>query len=294
MNRRSLPLAMTALIGLFNAGTLTAQSISITDCIQPIAPGLTVRAVREEPRDPAGANCSPDAGPWECSPEGGTVTGAALWTSAGTDAAGNTYVLAGDASAPASYWHLQRINETGATEEVAQITRVLCTDVNCQIGKSCTLGPLNLDVTNGRIVIPVLAELFDVVGAYELKMGIVELSGLPTMFDTLLTFVPGGTLAALTPAHPDGFRVADSLQVWTGNVRAMPDWSQAQPLACLAATAPAPGQVVTVADTLPDPPVGEGRYYLMASQSGPNRRLGRAYINGAVVARDPVGLPVCQ
>jgi len=112
---------------------------------------------------------------------------------------------------------------------------------------------------------------------------------------TLLTFIPGQqAMNILTPAHPDGFRSADSLQVWTGNVRTMPDWSQAQPLACMAAQNPSPGQIVNVADTLPEPPVGEGRYYLVASQSGADRRLGRQYVNGAFSARLPAGLPVCQ
>jgi len=40
--------------------------------------------------------------------------------------------------------------------------------------------------------------------------------------------------------------------------------------------------------------VGQGRYYLVASQSGSDRRLGRQYVNGAFSARQPAGLPVCQ
>ena len=118
----------------------------------------------------------------------------------------------------------------------------------------------------------------------------VTIGGLPKLFDTLLTFIPGQqALNILTPAMPDGFRSADSLQVWTGNVRSMPDWSQAQPLACLAAQNPVPGQVVSAPDSLPDPVVGEGRYYLVASQKGADRRLGRQYVNGAFSARQPVG-----
>jgi hypothetical protein len=125
--------------------------------------------------------------------------------------------------------------------------------------------------------------------------GLVKITGFPTMFDTLLTFVPGQqAMNIITPAMPDGFRSADSLQVWTGDVRTMPDWSKAQPLACTAAASPIPGQVVTVPDALPDPAVGRGRYYLVASQTGPDRRLGRQYLNGAFSGRDPSMLPVCQ
>jgi len=150
-------------------------------------------------------------------------------------------------------------------------------------------------VTNGRIIVLAVAQycapgVFPCIG----KIGVLEISGLPQMFDTLLTYIPGGqTLSALTPAHPDGFRSADSLQVWTGNVRSLPDWSQAQPLTCSAAASPTPGQVVSVPDSLPDPAVGQGRYYITASQHGSDRRLGRQYVNGAFSARDPAGLPVC-
>ena len=126
-------------------------------------------------------------------------------------------------------------------------------------------------------------------------LGVGELRGLPAQFDTLLTFIPGQqAMNILTPAHPDGFRSADFLQVWTGDVRSMPDWSQAEPLTCEAAANPTQGQAVTVADSLPDPPVGEGRYYLVASQNGADRRLGRQYVSGAFSARQPAGLPACQ
>jgi hypothetical protein len=47
---------------------------------------------------------------------------------------------------------------------------------------------------------------------------------------------------------------------------------------------PAPGQLVSVDDTLPDPPLGSARYYLVASESGPDRRLGRHYVGGAFAA----------
>jgi len=134
-------------------------------------------------------------------------------------------------------------------------------------------------------------------GGCDLRAGaaLVTISGLPKMFDTLLTFVPPGqTISLLTPTHPDGFRSADSLQLWAGDVRTLPDWSQATAVSCVAAATPKPGQLVSVADTLPDPAVGPARYYVVASQNGPQRRLGREYVNGALSARDPAVLPVCQ
>jgi hypothetical protein len=62
----------------------------------------------------------------------------------------------------------------------------------------------------------------------------------------------------------------------------------------MAAQSPTPGQLVSDSDTLPDPAVGEGRYYLVASQNGTDRRLGRQYVNGAFSARQPAGLTGCQ
>lgn len=124
---------------------------------------------------------------------------------------------------------------------------------------------------------------------------IATISGLPKLLDTVLTFVPGGqTLAIKTASRPDGFRSADTLQVWAGNVRSLPNYSQAQPVSCTAATNPAPGQIVSIMDSLPDPPRGEARYYVVASQSGTQRRLGRQYVGGGFSARDPSTLPVCQ
>jgi hypothetical protein len=60
------------------------------------------------------------------------------------------------------------------------------------------------------------------------------------------------------------------------------------------AEGPVPGQLVSVPDPLPDPAIGEGRYYLVASQSGAGRRLGRRFINGAISAREPAALPGCH
>lgn len=92
-----------------------------------------------------------------------------------------------------------------------------------------------------------------------------------------------------------GVRIRASFSSRAGaNLPSMSDWSQAQPLVCTAATNPTPGQLVTVADPLPDPAVGEGRYYLAASQNGADRRLGRQYVNQAFSAREPAGLPACQ
>jgi hypothetical protein len=177
--------------------------------------------------------------------------------------------------------------------------RSLSCGMPCTAGYGIVAHPVAFDPIGGRLLIPMQSFCTQTGSqdcpSYSTSTWIAAISGFPKLFDTLLTFLPGGqTLVAVTPVMPDGFRSADSLQVWTGNVRTMPDWSQAQPLACMAASNPTPGQVVSVPDTLPDPAVGDGRYYLVGSVSGADRRLGRQYVNGAFSARQPATLPACQ
>lgn len=163
--------------------------------------------------------------------------------------------------------------------------------------------PAAFDPVHGRVLVPMQSyctmkspESMDCpVSGYAGGYWFIAIGGLPTLFDNLMTFVPGQpALQIATAAMPDGFRSADAMQVWTGSIRSMPDWSRAEPLTCETAAIPIPGQVVGVPDSLPDPPLGEGRYYLVASQSGSERRLGRQQRNGVFSARDPIALPVCR
>jgi len=218
----------------------------------------------------------------------------------GTDSVGNLYGVSSPFSiennppVSRSGVALLRTDPSSSTVLIGYLLSDFCGVFGCGESVRYTYGRhITLDATNGRILIPVRADIYSAGGLSNTMVGVAEISGLPKMFDTLLSFVPGGTLAALIPAHPDGFRNADFVQVWTGDVRSMPDWSQAQPLTCEAATNPTPGQVVTLADTLPDPAVGAGRYYITATQHAADRRLGRQYVNGAFSARDPASLPAC-
>jgi hypothetical protein len=289
-----------------------AQSPGIGQAFDAIAPNLTIRVVRETSLqdNPSYCDLSPNqlaVVPWECNVVSGIFT---LPLSLGFDAGGNAYYIANSRLLidPQRYAYvLQQMDGSGRAQDLFRVSSTVCQGVipNCLLPRTdfTYSGPgagFPFDVTNGRILLGVRATATTeaVGGGAQIissdTIGIVELSGFPKMFDTLLTFVPGQqALNIVTPAMPDGFRSADSLQVWTGDVRSMPDWSQAQPLACSAATSPTPGQVLTVPDALPDPAVGRGRYYLVASQSGPDRRLGRQYVNGTLSAREPAGLPVC-
>lgn len=278
-----------------------AQAISVGEAVEIVYPGLTVSVVREQPRTVNGQDvCTLQGTLWECgaSPQADLARGG---FTIGVDAAGSVYHLAVngqsqqiDFGGGRSGFLLQRITAAGQTETLARLLVAICLDQACSQNKQ--FGGLHptLDVTNGRIVVAVVAILVVGITPNPINVGVVQIDGLPKMFDTLLTFTPNGqTLSMVTPAHPDGFRSADSLQVWTGDLGTLPDWSLAQPLACDAATNPTPGQLVTVPDNLPNPPPGQGRYYVSSVTHDSLQRLGRQFISGAFIARDPASLPLC-
>jgi len=280
-----------------------AGAAGIADAIDILDPTLTKTVLRETSQIQEPQYCAVLPIPWECEAAAGfPSTGVTL----GQDAAGNGYFVGsgqGNAGDGRYTVPLQRLGPTLTTQNVALLIKDICISLTCaaprrdfRLAGTPSHYLFGLDVVNGRILLGVRAMEYSA-GTMDLvddRIGVVEIAGFQKLFDTLLTFIPGQqAMNILTPAHPDGFRSADSLQVWTGDVRSMPDLSQAEPLTCEAATNPVPGQLVSIPDTLPNPAIGEGRYYLVASQSGADRRLGRQYINGAFSAREPTGLPVC-
>lgn len=264
---------------LLFVGRAHAQS-PLTDHIQLLKPGLTISVFRD--LGPDQVTCDVTATGW------GVIMSPLLFGSTfACESLRQYYLPLGNGIDAAGAFYQVTPNAALASMDVVRGTTAGDEPIARMSKADGLLLNLALDSTNGRLYLSVHA-------SSNVHNGIVVISGLPQMFDTLLTFIPGGQLAALIPTHPDGFRNADSLQVWTGNVRSMPDWSQAQPLACTAAANPTPGQLVSVEDSLPDPAIGEGRYYIAVSQSGPDRRLGRQYVNGAFSARSPETLPICQ
>jgi len=266
-------------VSLLFAEQAHAQSY-LTDNFQLLRPELTISVFRDFTNTPTGQPCNSANGynlpltfgsAFEC--ESWINTPVPAWRSigGGFDATGALYqITPNDLLSTTDI--VRGIDNT--TETIARLPSSVGVVIN-----------LALDNANGRLYLAVRTEG---------PAGIVVISGLPTMFDTLLTFIPGGqAISTVTPRHPDGFRSAESVQIWTGDVRSMPDWSQAQPLTCAAATNPAPGQIVTVPDTLPDPAPGGGRYYIAATQHAADRRLGRQYVGGSFNARDPASLPLC-
>jgi hypothetical protein len=98
------------------------------------------------------------------------------------------------------------------------------------------------------------------------------------------------------PVRTEGLPGADSFAVYSGDVRTASDLTQASPLECTvpAARPPVPGEQLTVADTLPDPSVGDGRYYVVAVRHGAQTRAGRGSIGGVMQGRNAAGLPLCR
>jgi hypothetical protein len=96
------------------------------------------------------------------------------------------------------------------------------------------------------------------------------------------------------PVRPEGFHAADHFDTYTGPLTQPIDFSTAQPLACdYPATPPHVGDYFPVADPLPDPAPGTGRYYVTSATYQGARRYGRKRFNGQTTGRDPALLPVC-
>ena len=73
------------------------------------------------------------------------------------------------------------------------------------------------------------------------------------------------------------------------------DFTRARSLACgYPATPPSPGDFLIVEDTLPNPPLGKGYWYVTAVTHNGERRYGRQRIGGALTGRDPSLLPACE
>ena len=130
---------------------------------------------------------------------------------------------------------------------------------------------------------------------YSPGASLVAIIGFATAFDILQTYTPtSGPLTFRVPYMPEGFQFADFFDTYHGDLATVGDWSQAQPLQCgFPATAPSVGDFLTVADPLPNPAPGQGRYYVTAVNYQGQRRYGRKAVNGVLSGRDPAVLPDC-
>ena len=113
------------------------------------------------------------------------------------------------------------------------------------------------------------------------------------MFEIMQTYEPApNQIGFRVPYMPEGNQYVDFFDTYTGDLATVGDWSQAQPLQCgYPTTAPSVGDYFTVADLLPDPAPGQGRYYVTAVTYQGDIRYGRTSSGGVLTGRDPAVLP---
>ena len=160
---------------------------------------------------------------------------------------------------------------------------------------------LHFDPITGRLLIPVRSYCLPdpniqcPSGYNDAGWWLMSVEGLTPLFEILQTYTPTtDALQFRVPAHPEGLRSADHFDTYWGHVADLPDFTQAQPMAChYPAWPPAPGDYLTVADMSPNPAAGTANYTVTAVTYGGQWRYGRKVINGVMSGRDPALLPGC-
>jgi len=124
---------------------------------------------------------------------------------------------------------------------------------------------------------------------------VAAIEGFATTFEVMQTYTPSaGMFGFRVPYMPEGLPAADHFDTYAGPLTNPIDFTQAQPLACrYPTTPPAVGDYLTVADSLPNPAPGTGRYYVTAVSYQGQRRYGRQRVGGVLSGRDPAVLPAC-
>ena len=149
------------------------------------------------------------------------------------------------------------------------------------------------DATNGRLTLAYSNR--STTDAYAYAPQRIAFTGFATLFDVLQTFNPeSSTLGFRVPYMPEGMGGADLFDTYWGNLGNPIDFTQAQPLQCgYPSTPPQVGDYLTVAATLPNPPAGQGRYYITAATYQGQTRYGRKRQGTVMSGRDPSVLPAC-
>jgi|GEM_PF-6097456 len=171
---------------------------------------------------------------------------------------------------------------------------------NCSTTENYFSQTLTFDSINGRFLIPLQSYCLtdqgnDCPAGYGGGWWIAAIDGFPKLFDIFQTYTPvAGGLTFTVPAMPEGLASADYFDTYWGNVASLPDFTQAQPMACgYPASPPAVGDFLTVADTSPTPLVGQANYIVTAVTHGSERRFGRQLVGPTMTGRNPAPLPAC-
>ena len=162
-------------------------------------------------------------------------------------------------------------------------------------------GGLVFDRTNGKMLIPLGNGCYPCTGCsacpYSTADGdwLAAITGFAATFEMFQTYDPlANELGFLVPVVPEGLPAADHFDTYYGPLANPIDFTQAQPLQCdYPASPPQAGDYLTVADTLPNPTAGTGRYYVTAVTHQGQTRYGRKASGGRLSGRDPAVLPGC-
>jgi hypothetical protein len=301
---RSITMLATALLSPLPAAATPPDPTAAADLFVPAVPGLAAADVCVASKAISGRG-------WVC--DFGNVPGTTIPQQLGllgdasmnVDAAGNLYldmIEKGQIlSAPlcvdtyGTYTHtVRRRLPSGNIEAVGAFSDQCLPD---QYIRRITVTRSHVDPINGVLLVEALLRNDGVGGQFsnQVRM-LVKVAGLPNIFDVALTYQPPSTLSFNVPVRPEGLPGADSFAVYAGDVRTASDLSQASPLQCTvpAGRLPVPGEQLTIADALPDPSPGNGRYYVAAVRHGGQIRAGRSIIGGVLQGRNAAPLPGCQ
>jgi len=188
-------------------------------------------------------------------------------------------------------WTVTRLTPSGVSENLAYI------QTRCVLPQgpfdASELRGIRVDLANGwlYVVMYVYAP-----GNYNNFYDLVRIKGLPPLADVIQSYKPQSSSFTYTvPRRPEGMLGVDHFDTFWGPLAQPFRFADAQPLQCgYPSLPPQPGDSLSVADTVPIPPVGEGVYYITAATYQGERRFGRQYTNGAFSGRNSSAFPVCR
>lgn len=155
---------------------------------------------------------------------------------------------------------------------------------------------LAVDPVNGRMELRVREEiLFTAQGGNWMWFDeALMVSGLPTLFDVLVTYTPTGEVDLGAAAMPEGILTPlDAQDLVTGTVAMLRNLTPGS-RTCNVVPAPQAGSGATIADPLPTPGPKEAFYFLVASRAGTDTRTGRQQVAGRLLGRPTANLAACQ
>ena len=215
----------------------------------------------------------------------------------GVDAAGHRYGTLTAIEPLGDFFDIhRRPSGTAFSHHIVRITKRV-EPVPAEVTKLSIAGRWEVDVSGGALLIGLQGQCLDVdcvaAGDTEEHVALIRITGLPSLLEVANSYVPPSALSFRVPQLPEGLPSGDRFDLYTGDVGSLPDLFQALPLACDVAAGTVVGDRVEVPDPLPDPPPGQGRYYLTAVTSGLERRAGRERMAGILVGRSVTGLLTC-